>query len=88
MFYVPLYCKFREVALKILYNFKANYFNIPFRYSQVIRYFGTKDLYDLPESCKFSCCEAEIFSVRLKYSRDYPESEGSSSKIKGKSFME
>lgn len=45
MFYGPLYCKFRKVALKILYNFKANYFNIPFRYSQVIKYFATKDLW-------------------------------------------
>ena len=46
MFYGPLYCKFRKVALEILsYNFKANYFNIPFRYPQVIKYFGTKDLW-------------------------------------------
>lgn len=42
MFYGPLYCKFRKVALKILYNFKANYFNIPFRYSQVIKYLRHK----------------------------------------------
>lgn len=45
MFYGSLYCKFLKVALKILsYNFKANCFNIPFRYSQVIKYFATKDL--------------------------------------------
>lgn len=39
------YHKFRKVALKILlYNCKTNYFNIPFRYAQAIKYFGTKDL--------------------------------------------